>query len=449
MSSLDITSEDLEQRQVKLTIVVPPDRLDGAMNEAAQRIGRQLKIRGYRPGKVPLRAVIAHVGEQEVKADAMERLTQQVVGEAIRSEDLRPVAPTAVEKLSDDPLTLSAVVPLAPEVDLGDYLALRIDGPDPDPVTDEDVDQVIEAWRRDMAYLAPVERAAEADDVITVSLVGRHSDELVFEEDEFNLPLNADGAQAANLPSDIVEHLIGLGAGESSAFAVTYSEFWPQAELQSQEVEFEASVAKVAAITLPELNDSLAQEVGDVQTLDELRERVREQTELRSKLDAQDKLVEGALDALVEGSSVTYPPALLEAETADVVADLRTRVERQGFTWERWLELQQTDLDKLWDEMQQQAERRLKRGLVLNEFVRREGIDVAEDEVEAEVERLSELLPKDARKNVLPSRDQVRQSASSRMLTNRALARLVEIATGDDDAGDQVDDDAAGADDDD
>jgi trigger factor len=399
------------------------------MNESAQRIGRQLKIPGYRPGKVPLKVVVAHVGEQEVKEDAMERLTQQVVGEAIQAEDLHPVAPTSVELVSEDPLTYKAVVPLRPEVDLGDYMELRVEPPETEAIEDEQVDEIIETWRRDMAFLAPVDRPAEEGDVLTVSLAGRHGENSVFEEDEFNLPLNAEGAQAANLPPEVSEQLIGISSDESREFGITYSEFWPQAELQNQVVDFEATAVRVAAITLPDLDDSLAQEIGDVETLDELRERVRQQTELRAQIESREQYVEAALDALVEGATVTYPPALLEAETAEVVADLRNRIERQGFTWERWLELQNTDIDKLWDEMEQQAEKRLLRGLVLNELVQQEGIDLTEDEVEAEVDRLTDLLPAGTSKKALPSRDQVKRSASNRMLTNRALERLLEIVS--------------------
>ncbi len=430
MASLDITSEPLEHRQVQLTIVVPDDRVEKAVHEIVQRYARRLRVPGYRPGRVPLRAITGQVSEEDIRKDAMELLTEQVVGEAIRARELHPVAPTEVERVSEAPLSYRAVVPLAPEVDLGDYKSLRVEEPEPAEVSEEDVDEVVEKWRQDMAYVAPVDREADEEDIVTVSLIGRHGDAVVFEEEEFNLPLNGEGAKAANLPPEIIEHLVGLVAGDTAEFEVKYSEFWPQPELQGENVSFEAEVAKVAAITLPELDDELAQQLGDIDSLDDLRQRVRDQAEIRSKLESRDAYVESALDALVEAATIDYPPALLQAQTAELVADLRTKVERQGFTWERWLELQKTDVDQLWDNLQTQAERRLKRGVVLEEFVRLEGVAVKDDDVDAEVNRLTEMLPKDVSKKSLPSVDQVRRSASSRMLTSRALEHLLEITSG-------------------
>jgi len=426
---LQITTEPLEQRQVRLTIVVPPERFEQAMREAAQHLARSIRIPGYRPGRVPTQRVIDQVGPEAVKVEAEERLRRQVVLEAIRSEGLIPSAPLTVDQVKEDPYTYRVIVPLTPEVDLGDYGALRIAPPEAEPVTDEDIDEVIEAWRRDLAFLAPVDRPAEEGDIMTLSLVGWHGENIVFDDDALNLRLNAEETHASNLPPEVVDALIGLSAGDRHAFEVTYSEFWQQPELQGQQVAFEAEVTSVSAITLPDLDDALAQEVSEVDTLADLRARVRQQLSSRAALAARDAHIGAALDALVEGAEVSYAPALLEAEMTDIMSDLRTRVEQQGFTWERWLELQQKDEDAFWSDLENQAKQRLRRGLVLSEFVRAEELDVAADEIEAEVKRLTDLFSPQAAKKLLRG-DEIRRSTASRLLTSRALTHLLAITSG-------------------
>jgi trigger factor len=425
---VEITAEPLEPRQVQLTIVVPPERVERAMNEAAQAYARRQSVPGYRPGKVPLSRVVAIVGEEPLREAAVEKLQEQVVREAIKEQALRPGGPASVEVVTQDPLTVRAVVPLEPLVELGDYHALEVPAPSLREIGDADVEAVFEGWRNDMATLQSVDRAAEAGDTVRVRLVGRLGEKIVHEDENLMLPLTPEGATAANVPPDVVDELVGLAAGDARTFVVHYSEFWPQPELQAQDVAFEAGVAEVSARIPPEIDDKLAHDLGGADSVADLRRRVRTQLQVRALMQAQDEHVAAAVDALVAVSVVSYPPAVLDLEVAGILADLRQRVERQGFTWDRWLELQQKDEDALWAEVQPEAEARLKRRLVMTEFVRLEGIDVGKGEIDAEVKRLTDSLSPAARRG-MPDIKEMRRSTGARMLSNRAVERLLEIVT--------------------
>lgn len=442
---MEIRSEPVEPRQVRLTIPAPPERVDKAKRAAAQSFGRQQRIPGYRPGKIPYERVAALVGEELILEEARRSLAGELVREAVRQEGLVPSGSVSYDIEQEDPLTIVALVPLAPEVDLGDYHALRVARPEPEEITDARIDETLDGWRDEMATLEPREDAAEEGDLVRVALVGRHDEKTVFEDEAMTLRLDRETVPEGTVPPDVVDELIGLSAGDEHAFALTYSEFWPQPELQNQEVAFEARMEEVMQLTRPELDDEFAQRVGDAESLEELRASLRERLEERAEMERDRAYVDAVIDALVAGATVSYPPALLEREMDALLQDLRARVERQGFAWERWLEMQKEREEEMLEDLERTARARVERGLVLTTFVDREGIRLSRDELEGSVKAFTSSLSPAARRG-MPSRDELRQDLGSRILTNRALDRLVEIATGD--AGAPAGGDEAGADED-
>ncbi len=426
---MEITTETVEPRQVQLTIVMPDAVLDAARREVVAAFSRENKIPGFRPGKAPRARVAALVGDAAIEEEALERASRTVVQQAVEQEGLRPSAPVSIEKASDEPLTLRALVPLAPEVDLGDYNALRVELPEPESVPDDAVDETLERWRNEMAVLEPAEGAAEAGDVVRLSLVGTLDDKIVFEEEALSLRLDSEQVADAGVPPEVVDELIGLAAGESHAFTLVYSEFWPQTELQGKTVSFQAEVDGVSRLTLPEMDDDLAQQLADVETLAELRETVRAQLEQRARMAGRDTQVEQVVDTMVERANFAYPPQLLEHEVADVIGDLRSRVERQGFRWEHWLEMQKENEDQILSDAEASARQRLERSLVMTAFVEREGISVSADEVQHEVEAFTQMLSAPARRG-MPDDETLRRQMGSRLLSSRAIARLMAIVSG-------------------
>jgi trigger factor len=425
---IQVQTEPLEPRQVRITVVVTPERIERAMSDVAQDLARRQRIAGYRPGKVPLRVAIARFGEEPIREQALERLTEQVVREAIRQEGIEPWAPAQAQVTQEDPFTVQATVPLAPQVELGDYTSLSVARPPVREVTDEDVENVIQALRQEHATLQTVDRPAQPGDTVVLSLVGTLADGSVMaHHDGLALDLSDEGARAGQLPPGIVEALEGTVAGETRTFSLTYSEFWPQAELQGREVSFEAGLEAVMARVAAPLDDQLARDAADLDSLDLLRERLGEQLRARAEMEAQEAQVTTLVDGLVASATVAYPPIALEREVASAFVDLRQRVERQGVAWERWLELQGLDEEKLWADIEPEAAEQLRRRLVLRAFVHAEKIGVKESELDAEVDRLRKPFGRSARR-VLPPAPVLRRSAGSRILTNRAVERLLEIS---------------------
>ncbi len=427
-ADLTITSEPVEPRQVRLTIVVAPEREAREMAKVAQEYAKHLRVSGYRPGHVPMRVVAAQVGEGELRSAAREQLADKVAREAIRAEGLEPYDNPELEGQTDDPLTYTILVPLRPTVNLGDYRALRVPEPATEAVTEEEVTERIEALRAELAHLATVDRPAAAGDRAIVTVTGRLGERVLVDEEGLALDLTADAAADAQLPTDIVDHVIGLSAGDRVEVDLTYSEFWPEADLQGQTAHFTVLVESVESLALPDLNDAFAQDVSPAQTLAELRERVRESLESRRRMAAREEWVGQAVAALAEQAQVSAPPSALEAELEDELASLRARVERQGFTWERWLTLQEKDESALRAEIAPEVNRRFEQALVLGEFARAEGIRVSRSDVEGELRRQSQLLAGAGLR--MRRTDEARRRMGGELLTGRALDRLLELVSG-------------------
>jgi trigger factor len=428
---LQITSEEVPPRQVRLTVAVPASRMDRALHAAAQDLGKRARLHGYRPGKYPVSAVAAHVGPETLKAEAIDRMTNEVARAAIEAEDLVPSAPASVSVVSEEPLTLSVLVPLEPVVQLGDYArSLRIEEASPKAVANEDITNVLDAYRSEMAYLEPVSRPAASGDVVTVSIVGRTlDDKVIFEDDALTFRLDERGIQSALIPADALTHIVGHSAGDLFDFTLSYPDDWPQPELRARAVTFGTKLATVAEIAMPALDDDFATAVSDAEDLEALTARVRSGLEARAVIDAREEYAEAALAALVESAEVEMPPSLIEVEQARMVAELQSRVERQGITWERWLELQRLSDDELWAKLESEARMRLTRRLVLGAFVEAEGITVAA----GEIDRAVEAARRTADRKSLPPTSELRQNAAQRILAEKALARLLAIASGDPD----------------
>ncbi len=425
---MQITSVDVPPRQVRLTVVVPESRMDRALHAAAQDLGKRAKLRGYRPGKFPVRAVAASVGEDVLREEALERLTREVAAAAIRAEELIPSAPASVSVASEEPLTIDVLVPLQPEVRLGDYRAsLRVTEESPAPVADADVDEVLEAYRIEMAYLEPVDRAAVERDVVTINVVGRGLDnKVVFEDEALTFRLDEAGMKSALLPQEAQTHIVGHKPGELFEFTLPYPPDWPQEDLRGRAVTFGTKLVNVAEITLPSLDDDFATQVSDAATLAALRERVRSGLETRAISEAREGHAEKVLDALVGLSVVEIPPAVVELEQARMVADVQSQIERQGLSWERWLELSKRSEEQVWNELEPQAVARLQRRLALGAFVAAEGIEVDETAVDEMVQRTKEHTDK----RRLPPDKELRSRAGNQLLADQTLLRLLAVAAG-------------------
>ncbi len=431
---LKVETQSLEDRQVEMTVEVPQDRLQHALKSAARRISKEMKIPGFRPGKAPYGVIASKVGEESLLDEALEEIGQDVYREALENAELEPFAPGILNEIvSREPLVLRYTVPLAPEVDLGEYRDLRIDYEEPE-VDDESVEEVMEELRRGQALIEPVDRKAAMGDVVVVNVEGELTDGEEGEDttlvEEENASLLLEEETDWPIPG-VSQHLVGLEAGEETTVNHTFAEDYRNESIRGRQAKFHFTCLEVKSRLVPEWTDALAQNLGDFDDLLALRMQVRENLQEQQTNRTNAEYRDQVLDAAIEVSEITYPPYLLDREIEDMVQDLRRRVERQSLTLQDYLEYEGKTEEELREEFRPQAESQLLRGLVLGQVVEQEKLAVAESEIDEAIDRLLESFGDDGegmrqRLNNPATRRQIELD----LLTDKAVERLVAITKG-------------------
>ncbi len=421
--------QDLGNREVELIIEVDEERVDRAMRSVARRYAREIKIPGFRPGKAPFAVVAQRVGRDRLLQDALDEIGPQIYEEAVEQAGIEPYDLNPLEITGYDPLTLTTRLPLVPKVELGDYHSIHVDRPAIE-VSEEEIDEVLREYQEENAQLVPVERGAQLNDQVIVDLKIEVDGTLLYNRDNVSFVLAPGGF--TGVPDDFFEQLVGMEPGDERQFSLVYPEDYGDEELAGKPGVFTVVLHEVKERELPALDDELAQTVGDFESLEELRERTREVLLTRARIEAENELSETVLSKVMELATVEYPQVALEHEIDHLVADLEARLRDQGLTLDNYLLMQGLTRDQLREEQRAAAERRLKRSVVLTKVVECEGIEVTDDEIDAEIDSIAEMYgarAEEARASL--SRKESRESIRSRLLAQKAIDRLVEIATRD------------------
>ncbi len=432
---MKIQSEELESRQTQLTIELPLERLDGAMRAAAKRLAKNTKIQGFRPGKAPYNVLLSRLGEEVIFEEALEVLGQDVYREALDESEIEPYAPGSFDEVvSRDPLVLRYTVPLAPEIGIGEYQDVRVDFEEPN-VEDDAVDQFMEDLRQRQALIEPADRAVQEGDVVVVDISGELKGEEAEEStllDEKGFSILVDKEVDWPVPG-IATQLEGLEAGQEKTFDYTFPDDYTNEDMREKTAEFHLVVQEVKSRLVPEWTDELAKNVGEFDDLLSLRIQVRENLEAEATRQSKAEYASQVMDTLVEQSTVEFPPVLLKNEIQDMVRELEQRLRSQNLSLSDYLTIEGKKEEELQEELEPQAEERLKRALVLGKVVELEEIEVEEADIEAEIDRLVTSFQSDADKE---SARKVfdnpvgRQRINLDMISDKAIERLMAIAKG-------------------
>jgi len=479
---LNIQTEHLDNHTARLTVEVDPERVESALRTAARRIAKKSRIPGFRPGKAPLNVVMNMFGRDYILSEALEDLGSEIYREALEQADIEPYAPGNLEDFNqEDGLKLTFIVPKRPTVELGNYREIRVPFEVPE-VTDKMVDDAMEGLREGKAVVEDVERPAQMGDLVTFSHI-----EIVVEGDEAEAEDAAepdedasaeaaqDEAEAAtddesedeagadehahhehgddarvlmhqhdyqrvlreddqDLFPGFSQELVGLSAGDEKVFTLTLPDDFEDEELAGKTLRVEAFVDKVQSRLVADWSDALAESISDGQfkTILELRVDVRRRLTEMMEAQAENELVEKALDALVEGATIHYPPELVDEYIDLLLGELDQNMRRSGLTLDDYMKISGQTRETLAEHYRERAIWRAERALALGELVRQEQLSVSEDDLNAEIDRLSEQLGGEQAAQIRQflASDASRSDISSRMVSDRALERLAAIAKG-------------------
>jgi trigger factor len=426
---LKVTTEDLGNRQVLLSVEVDEERVEKALRSAARSISKQYSIPGFRRGRAPYHVILRRFGREALLKETLDDLGKDVIQNALDGEDLELYGPGELEDMQLDPLVFKVRVSLKPSVDLGDYRELRVQPPTVS-VDEDDVKAELGRLRQDNVILEPAgDRSAQMGDMVTLDVKADVEGETYLCHEDYDVALNAeDDSFAPGFSAQIV----GIAAGEEKTFTLTLPrEEKSDADVAEKEAFFTIVLHDVKRRILPDLDDDLARTVGDFDTLEELRQDIRRRFEESKQRQADQVYTEEVLEALVASANIQYPPDMVENQIDDSIKDIQRQFESQKLSVDDFLKLSGQTEEAFRESLRPRVERSIQRGLALSELARRENLNVEDEEIGQRIALMSASWGEraDEVQQMLSTPDAVR-SVTSDLLSDKAVQRLVAIAKG-------------------
>jgi trigger factor len=452
---VNTTVENLSPARVKISAEVDAADVAAEIDRAAKRLGSQMRMPGFRKGKVPAPLVIQQFGRPAVFEEALRESLPQWYERAILDSGVTPVGEPQLD-LSDppadgEPLSFSIEIAIRPPAKLGDYKGIEVPQAKPE-VPEGAVDAEIDRMRESMASLQPVERAAADGDHLLMDFSGS------VDGEEF------EGGQASDYLLEIgsgsfiegfEEGLLGMSAGEEKTIEVTFPEEYHAEHLAGADAAFAVTVKEVREKTLPEADDDFAADNSDFDTIDELRADIEHKILHAQEHRVEDEFRDSVLDAVVDAAEIELPDEIVDARAEEVWERLERQLQGSGMDAEVYLQMQGKTREEAIEEAKPDAEKGLRREAVLEAVAEAEAIEVSEEELlealepppgeKRKPEKLLKRLREDGRDALLVEEIRMRKAADLLVENAKPVDAPPAQADGDEDVSAGDDEDAAAA----
>lgn len=419
----EVVITDIAQCQKDVSIEVPAEEVKKEFEKTYDAYMRYVKVPGFRPGRVP-RDVVKQRFKKEIKDEVVGQLLPHALQHAVADHKLRIIGePHLAEEISitdGEPFKFKVSIEVLPEIELKEYKGLKaikqLAG-----VTDENVEQAINRMRENAVEFVPVEdRPSKDGDFVSVNLVGKFLDPQSEHEKE---DLKADGVEieigAESTQPEFTEHLRDVKPDDVREFRVTYPEDFNSKGLAGKTVDFTATVLAVREKELPELDDEFAKSTGDYETMQQLRDNVRESLAKNAETEADNRLRESLLTQLLETHQFDVPTVLVNEGVESRLREFSNMLSRMGMPAEVARSINWEERIK---EAQVDATRDVRAALLVSKVADAEGISVGEDEVDSEIELMAKSSGQTAEQlKARLTREEAISSIESRLRYRKAL----------------------------
>jgi trigger factor len=422
---------DLSPTRKEIKIEIDPAQIRSALDRVSAQYSKAATVPGFRPGHAPTSVVRARY-KTEIRTEVLRELLPEAVNNAITEHSLAALGEpnveldntTALERLGEEPLTLKVGVEVLPEVKLETYKGLEITRRKR-PITDADVDKMIDNLREASAALQPVEdRASQLGDTVTINARGKFVDEPEAEEikvDDVEVVLGGPGVQ-----QEFTDNLTGVNADDSRTFLVDYPADFTSSGLAGKKVEYTTEVTAVRQKELPELDEEWVKSLGgEFDSVETFKTKVREDLEARSTFESDHNLRDELIRKLLDAHPFEVPQSLVEHQTQTRLEGVVRQMMNRGID----PRTQELNWESAREELKGQAEEDVRSSMLLDKIAETENIDVTDEEIDAEIESIASASRQ--------TKEQVRaaltknggeRSIAHRLRNRKALDLLVENA---------------------
>ena len=420
--------KNISDTKVRLTITVESSELEAAEQVALTKLARDIKVSGFRKGKVPASIAAKHVDPAMLQEQTLENALSKAVAEAFISEKLQALERPAVEVKKFVPrqeLEFTAEVEVVPPVKLGDYKKLKAKKASV-KVEAKEIDDIIERIRGNYVEKVEVKRAAKNGDEVLIDFVGKKDDVAFDGGSAKNYALKlGDGQFIPGFEDGVVGHK----AGDSFDLDLAFPDDYHAKDLAGAKVVFSVTLNTVNELKLPELNDEFAAKCGPFTEMKELRADIEREITAQKEREAEERLKDELVGQLADNSKVSLPEILVEDQIRSIEQDLTQNLMYRGITMDGYLNTQgfKDKDDWMKKEARPAAEKRVKAGLVLAELSKELKIDVSHDELDSQISALKQQYGKDAKIATQFDDPNVHRDIANRLITDKTIAKLVKI----------------------
>ena len=394
---MKVTVEKLEKSMAKLTIEVSAEDFDKAINKVYLKQRNRISIPGFRKGKAPRKLIEQMYGEGIFLEDAInDTINSTYPEEAQKCEISNEISSNPeielVQAEAGKPLIYTATVAVKPPVGLGKYKGVEVEKADI-TVTDEEVDaELAKEQEKNATYKEITDRAVADGDKVNLNFEG-FVDGVAFEGgkgEDYPLTIGS----SSFIPG-FEEQLVGAEIGKEIDVNVTFPEEYQSADLAGKPAVFKCTVLKITEKVLPELNDEFADDVSEFSTLEEYKADIRKNLEVKKEEKAKTEKENKVIDAIIADSEIEIPEPMLRAQQEQIVDEFAQRLQSQGLSIDQYFAYMGSTREKMVEESKDQADKRIRTRLVLEEIVKAENIVATEEDFDTELGKLAEAYGTD------------------------------------------------------
>ena len=415
----------ISDSRVELTVTLDADDLKKAKEQALEKLAKEVKVEGFRKGKVPTEVAKKFIPENDLNAETIDFAVRSTVIQAFQEKEKSPlVLPTVnvTKYVPDETAEYVATADIVPEVELGDYKHLGIKKPDV-KVTEKEIKDILDNIATSFAEKKVAKKAAEMGDEVIIDFNGK-KDGKAFDggsAKDYKLTLGS----KTFIPG-FEEGLVGHQSGDKFDLKLTFPKDYGATELAGAKTVFEVLVKQVNEIKKPEINDDMAKKCGPFKTLAELRDDIKKNLELQKNHTEEEKYKDALVKELVKKSKVPAPELLIDDQVRVIKDDMTRNAASQGLSFEDFLKRNHETLESWEKEARKIAEERVKASLALQNVAITEKIDVSDELVAAKIAELRDVYKKSPEALKQLKSPNVRSNIKNRLIIEATLDYLVK-----------------------
>lgn len=380
----------LPKSEVELEITISDEKLENYRKLACDEISKDIKIKGFRPGKVPMHILEQYVEKSLIDAHAYDLAIRKAYPEAAQKEKLQVMSPPQIDVKETKPLKFTAKVAVVPEFELPDYNSIKVKKEET-KVSDKEVEEVVNDIMKYWTTHKEVDRAAKKGDRVEVDFEGFDENGPVENTKSKHHPVII--GENTLIPG-FEDELIGMKKGEEKDFEITFPKDYHKKDFQNKKMKFHVLVHMVEEPTKPELNEEMVKKISPTATTaDDLKKEIHENIKNRKETENRKKQEDQYIEELLKKSKVELSEMAIEDEAQQILEEMKENIAQKKQDFQKVLEKANTDEKQLKDKYKTEAERRLKLRLLIPEIIKKEKIEVTDHELKDELEKIKSNYP--------------------------------------------------------